>query len=61
MCLAIRLSRSAIPYGPFAFSQFENRGFVREAESQSDILIFNFPLNFPLLLDLLISCHSYFF
>ena len=37
MNLAIGLSRSSIPYGPFAISQVEKRGFVREAESQLKI------------------------
>ena len=49
MYLAIGWSRSAIPYGPFAISQVEKRGFVREAESQLKIPFGPFPTTpFPL-------------
>ena len=70
MCLAIGLSRSAIPYGPFAISQVEKRGFVREAESQLKIPSGPFPTTpFPLkwkrprkillILPRIASCHSF--
>ena len=49
MCLAMWLSRSAIPYGPFAISQVEKREFVRKAESQLKIPFGPFPnTSFPL-------------
>ena len=43
MCLAIGLSRSAIPYGSFAISQVEKRGFGLPDESQLKIPSGPFP------------------